>query len=75
MKSSLLAFVFAFLVVLSGVSIRQNVAGIGGTPIPLPPKAKVSNALGIGGTPIPLPPKAANAAFGIGGTPIPLPPK
>lgn len=78
MKTYLLTLVLAVLVVLTGVSLRRSaakvgnstgayppVAGIGGSPIPLPPMGA-----GIGGSPIPLPPMAA----GIGGSPIPLPP-
>lgn len=59
MKNYFLAFILAVLVVLSSVSVRRSVAGIGGSPIPLPPKGEVVDALGIGGSPIPLPPKQA----------------
>jgi hypothetical protein len=61
MKNYFFAFLLALLVVLSSVSVRQSVLGIGGTPPPVPP-------FGIGGTPPPVPP------FGIGGTPPPVPP-
>jgi hypothetical protein len=40
MKNSLLAFSLALLVVLSGASIRKSVAGIGTSPMPLPPPPK-----------------------------------
>ena len=52
MKNFFLAFLLALLVVLSSVTTRQSVAGIGGTPAPMPPM----KALGIGGTPAPMPP-------------------
>jgi hypothetical protein len=68
MKNYFLTFVLAVLVVLTGVSLKQSLAGIGGNPIPpLPP-----SAMAIGGNPIPpLPP----SAMAIGGNPIPpLPP-
>jgi len=55
MKNFFLAFLLAVLVVLSSVSIRASVAGIGGSPMPIPPKQSV--ALGIGGSPMPMPPK------------------
>jgi len=55
MKNFFLAFLLALLVVLSSVSIRASVAGIGGTPMPRPPNKVV--AVGIGGTPMPPPPK------------------
>jgi hypothetical protein len=51
-KNFFLAFLLALLVVLSSVTTRQSVAGIGGSPMPLPPM----KALGIGGSPMPLPP-------------------
>ena len=65
MKHYFLAFLLALLVVLSSISVRRSVVGIGGTPPPMPP-----NYLGIGGTPPPMPPNAV----GIGGTPPPMPP-
>lgn len=65
MKNYLLAFLLALLVILSSVTVRRSVVGIGGSPAPLPPMA-----LGIGGSPAPLPPMA----LGIGGSPAPLPP-
>jgi hypothetical protein len=64
-KHYFLAFLLALLVVLSSISVRRSVVGIGGTPPPMPP-----NYLGIGGTPPPMPPNAV----GIGGTPPPMPP-
>jgi hypothetical protein len=65
MKNTILAFVLALLIVLSGVSIRQRVLGIGTAPMPLPPPV-----VGIGTAPMPLPPPAV----GIGTAPMPLPP-
>jgi len=53
MKNYLLAFLLALLVVLTGMSLRRSVAGIGGSPPPMPP-----NAVGIGGSPPPMPPNA-----------------
>jgi hypothetical protein len=53
MKNYLLAFLLALLVVLTGMSLRRSVAGIGGSPAPMPP-----NAVGIGGSPAPMPPNA-----------------
>lgn len=52
MKNFFLAFLLALFVMLSTVTTRQSVAGIGGSPAPLPPM----KALGIGGSPAPLPP-------------------
>ena len=52
MRNYFLAFLLALMVVLSSVSVRRSVAGIGGTPPPIPPP----NYLGIGGTPPPIPP-------------------
>ena len=66
MKNYALTFVLALSVVAAASSLRKSIEAIGGSPIPLPPKA-----MRIGGSPIPLPPKAAR----IGGSPIPLPPK
>lgn len=58
MKNFFLSFSLALLVVLSGVSIRQSVAGIGGAPMPVPTtKAHASVMLGIGGAPMPVPTK------------------
>jgi hypothetical protein len=65
MKNYLLAFLLALLVVLTGMSLRRSAAGIGGSPVPMPP-----NAIGIGGSPVPMPPNAT----GIGGSPVPMPP-
>jgi hypothetical protein len=64
-RNYFIAFLLALLVVLSSVSIRRGVVGIGGTPPPMPP-----NFVAIGGTPPPMPPNAV----GIGGTPPPMPP-
>ncbi len=72
MKNFFLAFLLALLVVLSSASIRQSVVGIGGSPMPMPPKQMV--AVGIGGSPMPMPPKQM-VAVGIGGSPMPMPPK
>jgi hypothetical protein len=65
MKNYLLAFLLALLIVLSAVTLRRGLAGIGVSPIPWPP-----NAVGIGVSPIPWPPNAV----GIGVSPIPWPP-
>ncbi len=67
MKNYLLVSMLALLVGLASVSLRRSVAGIGGTPAPIPPM----NSLGIGGTPAPIPPMGT---LGIGGTPAPIPP-
>jgi hypothetical protein len=53
MKNFSLALLLALLVVLSSVTLRRSVAGIGGAPVPLPP-----GAVHIGGAPVPLPPGA-----------------
>jgi len=79
-KNSLMAFAMATLIVAGATSVRRSVAGIGTSPIPLPPKQppQVMSAFGIGTSPIPLPPKHPAhelSAFGIGTSPIPLPPK
>lgn len=80
MKNYILAFVLAVLVVLTGVTLRQSLAGpsssglggvnnltaIGGSPMPPIPKAAA-----IGGSPMPPIPKAA----AIGGSPMPPIPK
>jgi hypothetical protein len=76
MKNYVLAFALALLVVLAGMSLRTATGGtaalgIGGSPVPLPPKNAIG-MVGIGGSPVPLPPKKA---LGIGGSPVPLPPK
>jgi hypothetical protein len=62
MKNYFLTCALAVLVVLTGVSLKRSMAGIGGSPIPpVPP------SLAIGGSPIPpVPP-----SLGIGGSPIP----
>ena len=64
MKNYLLAFLLALLVVLTAISLRRGVAGIGGSPTPWPP-----DAVAIGGSPTPWP---ANV-LGIGGSPTPWP--
>lgn len=53
MKNYLLVFLLALLVVLTGVTLRRSVAGIGGSPVPFPPPA-----VAIGGSPVPFPPPA-----------------
>jgi len=65
MKNYFLAFLLALLVVLTGMTLRRSVAGIGGAPTPWPP---VKTA--IGGAPTPWPP----TAVAIGGAPTPWPP-
>lgn len=81
MKNYILAFVLAVLVVLTGVTVRQSLAGpsssgfgevntltaIGGSPVPPIPKAAA-----IGGSPVPPIPKREAA---IGGSPVPPIPK
>jgi len=52
MKNYFFAFLLALLVVLSGVSLRRSVVGIGTAPAPLPPMTSVA----IGTAPAPLPP-------------------
>jgi len=68
MKNYFLTFALAVLVVLTGVSLKQSMAAIGGAPVPpLPP-----NVTAIGGAPVPPLPPSARA---IGGAPVPpLPP-
>ncbi len=51
MKSYILTFVLAVLVVLTGVNLRR---AIGGSPAPFPPDALTA----IGGSPAPFPPDA-----------------
>ena len=67
MKNYFLAFVLALLVVLSGVSIRRSVVGIGTAPMPVPPMT----VTGIGTAPMPVPPMTV---VGIGTAPMPVPP-
>ncbi len=67
MKNYFLALLLALLVVLGSVSVRQSVAGIGVSPMPLPP----TKVMGIGVSPMPLPP---TKVMGIGVSPMPLPP-
>jgi hypothetical protein len=57
MKNLFLAFLLALLVVLSSVSIRASVVGIGGSPMPIPKGPNGVVALGIGGSPMPIPKK------------------
>ncbi len=66
MKNYFLALVLALLVVLSSVSIRRSVLGIGTAPAPIPPMSGV----GIGTAPAPIPPMSA---VGIGTAPETLP--
>ena len=71
MKNNKLALLLALFVVLSSVTVRKGVAGIGVSPIPIPPP----QALAIGVSPIPIPPPQAQATpLGIGVSPIPIPP-
>lgn len=65
MKNYLLTFLLALLVVLTGMSLRRAAAGIGTSPVPVPP-----TAVGIGTSPVPVPP----TALGIGTSPVPVPP-
>jgi hypothetical protein len=65
-KNYFLALVLALLVVLSSVSIRRSVLGIGTAPAPIPPMSGV----GIGTAPAPIPPMSA---VGIGTAPETLP--
>ena len=51
MKNYLLTFFLALLVVLTSMSLRRAVAGIGSSPVPVPP-----TVLGIGSSPVPVPP-------------------
>jgi len=51
MKNYLLTFLLALLVVLTSMSLRRSVAGIGTSPVPVPP-----TVLGIGTSPVPVPP-------------------
>ena len=63
MKNYFLAFALAILVVLTGFSLKQSVAGIGGSQMP-------PNVTAIGGAPVPDPPDTE----AIGGAPVPDPP-
>ncbi len=51
MKNYVLTFLLAVLIALTSVSLRQTLAGIGGSPAPIPPMVS-----GIGGSPAPIPP-------------------
>jgi len=64
MKNYFLTFALAVLVVLTGVSLKQSMAAIGGSPMPVPPSVTA-----IGGSPMPVPPSAT----AIGGSPMPVP--
>jgi len=55
MKNYFLTFALAVLVVLTGVSLKRSVAGIGGAPPPMPPPG-----VSIGGAPPPMPPPGAS---------------
>jgi len=66
MKNYFLTFALAVSVVLTGVSLKQSVASIGGSPVPPSPKL-----MAIGGSPVPPSPKL----MGIGGSPVPPSPK
>ncbi len=58
MKNYVLTFLLALLVVLTGMTLRRTVVGIGGTPVPPYPPS-----LAIGGTPVPpYPPATARTA-------------
>jgi hypothetical protein len=63
MRNYFLALLLAVLVVLSGVTVRRSVAGIGTSPAPMPP-------IGIGTSPAPMPPISV---MGIGTSPAPMP--
>lgn len=64
MKNYFLTCVLAVLVVLTGVSLKQSVAGIGGSPVPPSPPSLMA----IGGSPVPPSPPSL---MGIGGSPVP----
>ena len=55
MKNFFFASLLAVLIVLTGATLRQNIAGIGTMPVPVPP-----NATAIGTMPVPVPPNAGN---------------
>lgn len=65
MRNFFVAFLLALLVVLTSVSVRRSVVGIGGTPPPMPP-----DYVAIGGTPPPMPPDAVRVV----GMPATMPP-
>jgi len=67
MKNHVLAFLLAVLIVLSSTGLRRAFAGIGSSPVPMPPP----EAMGIGSSPVPMPP---HEALGIGSSPVPMPP-
>ena len=64
MKNYFLTFALAVLVVLTGVSLKQSVAGIGGSPMPPVPPSLTA----IGGSPMPPVPPSSTS---IGGSPMP----
>ena len=64
MKNYFLSFALAVVVVLTGVSLKQTVAGIGGSPVPPTPPSLMA----IGGSPVPPTPPSVRA---IGGSPVP----
>jgi hypothetical protein len=79
-KNYVLSFLLAVLVVLTGVTLKRSITGIGTDPVPIPPKVFAigtdpvpipPKAMGIGTDPVPIPPKA----MGIGTDPVPIPPK
>lgn len=53
MKNYILSFLLALLVVMTSMSLRRSAAGIGTSPVPIPP-----NVMGIGTSPVPVPPNA-----------------
>ena len=55
MKNYALTFLLAVLIVMTGTGLRRGFAGIGGSPVPMPPP----NVTGIGGSPVPMPPPNA----------------
>ena len=67
MKNYALTFLLAVLIVMTGTGLRRGFAGIGGSPVPMPPP----RVAGIGGSPVPMPPPRV---AGIGGSPVPMPP-
>ena len=64
MKNYFLTFALAVLVVLTGVSLKQSVAAIGGAPVPPSPPSMMA----IGGAPVPPSPPSV---MSIGGAPVP----
>jgi hypothetical protein len=64
MKNYGLTFLLALAVVLTSASLRQSVAAVGGSPVPMPPTVAA-----VGGSPVPMPPTTS-----VGGSPVPMPP-